>query len=143
MKSKVKKLFSLAWPGLCILGVVFVHLMRENWYCRARLNLLREGFLVCRFVPLAETDTKQSNTTFYAAVVLKDGACIGYLDRYANFVRAGREGGIDIKRAARSELVMLVLELGCVAGLLVWVGQQTVHLLSLWRIDGGKKFRGL
>lgn len=97
MKQKVHS--KVKWIALTIalLACLFSHLLLSNWTLHARFNLLLHGYLFVELKPPGQYEglSTERVPSFVSRWVFKENECLGYLDRYGNFISESRSENWD------------------------------------------------
>jgi len=82
--------------ALLALSWLMVHSIRYNWNVHARFSLLLHGHVFCQFQSPSEVQhPPTASAGFVSKWVYMHGVCIGFLNRYADFVSKSEAGNWD------------------------------------------------
>jgi hypothetical protein len=84
------------FPVVVAIAWFLVHSIRYDWNFHARFSLLLQGHVFCRLEsPGQFKEPPGASTGFVSKWVFTRGACIGYLNRYGDFVSSADAGNWD------------------------------------------------
>jgi hypothetical protein len=126
----LNKRLTLALFLVSLLACIIFHLLQYNWTIHARLNLLLQGHGFCRLQSpgkMKEQSLPQP-TEFVSKLVYDGGVYVGYLNRYGDFIPAGRT---SVGAPVGGLTLVIILLYGERLLLLV---SSALLLMWLWRI---------
>jgi hypothetical protein len=119
------------------IAIVFVciHLVRTNWYLHARVSVLLNGYIFCHFESPDHLNQEvvPIKNKFVSNWVFVNDACVGYLDRYGDFVSAIDPDDLDVLKKVKIFALFFYLEWTLVLTFIGMCAYVVVHKHSIKR----------